>query len=101
MDFSLSPEQQQLQGSIEKLCADFDDDYWLELDTNGGFPTAFFDALAGAGWLGICIPEAHGGSGLGITEAISAASSAVRVIGASARRSTMARAMRRLMRSSP
>jgi acyl-CoA dehydrogenase len=69
MDFSLSPEQQQLQASIEKLCADFDDDYWLDLDTEGGFPTAFFDALAGAGWLGICIPEAYGGSGLGITDA--------------------------------
>src|SRR6202042_203036 len=26
-------------------------------------------ALAGDGWLGICIPEAYGGSGLGITEA--------------------------------
>ncbi len=69
MDFSLSPEQQQLQESIGTLCADFDDDYWLALDTKGGFPTAFFDALAGAGWLGICIPEAYGGSGLGITDA--------------------------------
>ncbi|HEX2146535.1 MAG TPA: acyl-CoA dehydrogenase family protein, partial [Pseudorhizobium sp.] len=29
----------------------------------------FYDAMAAGGWLGICVPEAYGGSGLGITEA--------------------------------
>src|SRR5690606_33367975 len=35
----------------------------------GGFPQEFFDAMAESGWLGICIPEAYGGSGQGISEA--------------------------------
>ncbi|KAG1434348.1 hypothetical protein G6F55_014555 [Rhizopus delemar] len=46
-----------------------------------------------AGWI-LSLPR-------GITEAISSASSAVRVNGCFSRRATMARAMRRLWRSSP
>jgi len=69
MDFSLSTEQQSIRDSIARICTRFDDAYWLKRDTEGGFPQEFFDAIAADGWLGICIPEAYGGSGLGITEA--------------------------------
>ena len=33
------------------------------------FPWDFYKALAEAGWIGIAIPEAYGGSGRGIAEA--------------------------------
>ena len=33
------------------------------------FPWEFYQAIAGAGWLGITIPREYGGAGLGITEA--------------------------------
>ena len=69
MDFSLNDDQISIRDSVARICADFDDAYWLKKDTDGGFPQDFFDAIARAGWLGICIPEAYGGSGLGITEA--------------------------------
>jgi len=69
MDFSLSAEQESIRDSIERICRDFDDAYWLRKDREGGFPHDFFDAMAENGWLGICIPEAYGGSGLGVTEA--------------------------------
>ena len=69
MDFSLSTEQQQIRDSIAKLCAQFDDDYWLEKDRSGDFPHELHGALAQAGWLGIAMPEEYGGAGLGITEA--------------------------------
>lgn len=69
MDFALSEDQLAIRSAIEAICARFDDDYWLEKDRHGGFPHDFHAALAQAGWLGICIPEAHGGSGLGISEA--------------------------------
>ncbi|MBU1359297.1 MAG: acyl-CoA/acyl-ACP dehydrogenase [Gammaproteobacteria bacterium] len=69
MNFALSDEQISIRDSVAKICADFDDAYWLKKDTEGGFPQDFFDAIAKAGWLGICIPEEFGGSGLGITEA--------------------------------
>jgi acyl-CoA dehydrogenase len=69
MDFSLSDDQQRIREAIAKLCANFDDAYWLKRDREGGFPEDFFQAMAQAGWLGICIPQAYGGSGLGVTEA--------------------------------
>ena len=69
MDFNLSPEQQQIVTAIERLCAPFDADYWLAKDTDGGFPHDFHRALADAGWLGIAMPTAYGGAGLGIFEA--------------------------------
>src|SRR5690242_9335686 len=69
MDFALSPEQQAVRDAVARICARFDDAYWLERDREGGFPHELHRALADDGWLGICIPEEHGGSGLGIAEA--------------------------------
>jgi acyl-CoA dehydrogenase len=69
MDFSFTPEQESIRAAIQDLCAPFDAEYWLRKDREGGFPDDFHRALADAGWLGIAMPEAHGGAGLGITEA--------------------------------
>jgi len=69
MDFTLSSELEQIRDAITKLCTQFDDEYWLVKDRDGGFPHELHQALAKDGWLGICIPEEYGGSGLGITEA--------------------------------
>jgi len=69
MDFEYTEDQKSIKDSIEKICANFDDDYWLQRDTDGVFPHDFYNAMAEGGWIGICIPEAYGGSGLGVTEA--------------------------------
>jgi acyl-CoA dehydrogenase len=69
MDFALTDAQQQIRDQVVRLCAKFDDTYWLERDNTATFPNAFFDAMAESGWLGIAMPEAYGGAGLGITEA--------------------------------
>lgn len=69
MEFDLSAEQQAIRRAIEKLCARFPDGYWLAKDSEGGFPHDFHRAFALDGWLGIAIPQAYGGSGLGVTEA--------------------------------
>jgi acyl-CoA dehydrogenase len=69
MDFALTENQEAIRDSIAKICGNFPDAYWLKKDREGGFPHDFHKALADAGWLGICVPEAYGGSGLGITEA--------------------------------
>ena len=58
-----------MRDAIEKICARFGDDYWLKHDRDGEFPHDFHQALAADGWLGVCIPEAYGGSGLGVSEA--------------------------------
>src|SRR5687768_12259450 len=69
MNFGLSEEQRQIQSAIEQVCEPFNADYWLRRDREGGFPDDFHRALADAGWLGIAMPEAYGGAGLGIAEA--------------------------------
>jgi acyl-CoA dehydrogenase len=69
MDLTLTPAQAEIREAVLKVCARFGDDYWLEKDRDGGFPVEFHRAFAEAGWLGIAMPEAYGGSGLGITEA--------------------------------
>ena len=69
MQFDLSPDQQEIRDSILKLCSRFDDSYWLRQDGAAEFPEDFYRAVADAGWLGIAMPEAQGGAGLGITEA--------------------------------
>ena len=69
MDFSFTPEQSQISDAVSKICKNFGDDYWLSRDQSGEFPHDFCSALAADGWLGIAMPEAQGGAGLGITEA--------------------------------
>ena len=69
MDFSLTADQQAIREAVLGICGQFSDDYWLERDADGEFPVEFSSAMAQAGWLGIAMPEACGGSGLGITEA--------------------------------
>ena len=69
MNFAFSPEQEAIRDAIGRVCDRFDAAYWLERDRHGGFPLDFHQAIAEAGWLGICMPEDYGGSGLGIQEA--------------------------------
>ena len=58
-----------MRDAVAKICARFGDDYWLARDRSGEFPEDFRRAIAAGGWLGICSPQAYGGSGLGISEA--------------------------------
>jgi acyl-CoA dehydrogenase len=69
MDFNLNEQQQQIVDAVQRVCAPFDADYWLQRGREGGFPDDFHQAVAASGWLGIAMPEAYGGAGLGITEA--------------------------------
>jgi acyl-CoA dehydrogenase len=54
---------------VRKTCAGFPDEYWADKDETHEFPWEFYNAMAEAGWIGVAIPEAYGGSGRGITEA--------------------------------
>jgi acyl-CoA dehydrogenase len=70
MDFSLSDQQRSIQEAVSAICRQFDDAYWLSRDRDGQFPEEFVKAITEGGWLGIAMPEAYGGAGLGITEAV-------------------------------
>ncbi len=69
MDFALNEDQLAIRAAVEEICSGYDDEYWLKKDREGGFPYDFYNAMAGAGWLGIAMPEEYGGAGLGISEA--------------------------------
>ena len=69
MSVDFTPEQLQIQESVNRLCAEFGDAYWLQRDADGHFPEEFCRAIADHGYMGIAIPTEYGGSGLGITEA--------------------------------
>src|SRR4249919_2774612 len=60
---------QDLRRGVRDLCKAFPDTYWRELDAARAYPDAFVKALTDAGYLAALIPEAYGGSGLGVVEA--------------------------------
>ncbi len=69
MDFGLTPEQDAIVEGVGAICRRFGDEYWRACDDEARFPREFHGAMADAGFLGITMPEAHGGAGLGVTEA--------------------------------
>jgi acyl-CoA dehydrogenase len=69
VNFELSESQLAIVDGVGRICAVFDDAYWLAADRDGRFPHEFHARLAESGWLGITMPERFGGAGLGVTEA--------------------------------
>ena len=65
----LTDDQQLIRDSVLKLCARFDDGYWLARDRDGEYPRDFAAAFAEGGWIGTAMPAEYGGAGLGVTEA--------------------------------
>jgi alkylation response protein AidB-like acyl-CoA dehydrogenase len=68
MDFALTEQQELIRKEVAALARGFPPDYWLERDRRAEYPWEFVRAFAAGGWLGAIIPEAYGGSGLGVTE---------------------------------
>lgn len=58
-----------IREGVRSIVTQFDDEYWLARDEDGVFPKDFHRAMAESGWLGITMPEAYGGAGLGVSEA--------------------------------
>lgn len=55
--------------TVRRLCARFPGEYWRARDRERTYPAEFVQALTEAGLLGVLIPEAYGGSGLGLSAA--------------------------------
>jgi acyl-CoA dehydrogenase len=69
MDFALTDVQELLRKEAGALARSFSWDYWLDKDRRAEYPSEFVKAFADGGYLGLMIPEAYGGSGLGVMEA--------------------------------
>lgn len=68
MNFDLSDEQRMIQETARRVGADFGVDYWRAKDAAHAFPGELWQAVCDTGLCGIALPEAYGGSGLGMTE---------------------------------
>ena len=69
MNTLLTEQQGDIVAAVSRICESFGENYWLRLDESGEFPGEFHQAMAAGGWLGITMPEVHGGAGMGVTEA--------------------------------
>jgi acyl-CoA dehydrogenase len=58
-----------LRREVRKVCEDFPDSYWRELDAKRNYPEAFVRAMTQSGYLASLIPKAYGGLGLTLAEA--------------------------------
>ena len=63
------PELEPIKEGVRDLCAGFPGEYWRDLDSRSEYPTAFVSAMSQAGYLGMLIPEEHGGTGNTLREA--------------------------------
>jgi acyl-CoA dehydrogenase len=67
--FNESDRHQSIRDAVRDLCARFPDAYHRQIDQQRAYPEAFVNALTQAGWMAALIPQAYGGSGLGMAEA--------------------------------
>jgi alkylation response protein AidB-like acyl-CoA dehydrogenase len=69
LDFELTAEQQMFRDTVRTFCdREIDRGYVRACDREHRPPTEAFKAIAAQGWLGVNIPEDHGGLGAGATE---------------------------------
>jgi acyl-CoA dehydrogenase len=70
---SAHPEQTELRRDlrdlVDRVCADFPDEYWRGVDKSRSYPEDFVSALTKTGCLGALVPEEYGGIGLGVGDA--------------------------------
>ena len=69
MHFELDDDHRSIIDAVDRVCSQFDDEYWSSCDREHRFPSEFYAAMAEGGWIGIAIPEEFGGGGRGIAEA--------------------------------
>jgi len=66
---TISDPYAELRRYVRKLCAQFPNPYWQQIDADNAYPEAFVQAMTKAGYLAALIPEAYGGGGSTLTEA--------------------------------
>jgi len=81
LDFSFTPEQQQLRKSIREFAEGEIRPHVMEWDEASHFPLEIMPKLADMGLLGVIFPEEYGGAGLGYVEYVIAVEELSRVDG--------------------
>nr|WP_296766876.1 acyl-CoA dehydrogenase family protein [Rhodococcus sp. (in: high G+C Gram-positive bacteria)] len=69
IDLFESDLRKDLRSAVDRICADYPDDYWRSIDRDRLYPEKFVEALTETGCLGALVPEEFGGLGLGMGDA--------------------------------
>ena len=64
--FGEGPAEEMIRRTAREIAAEYDDEYWREVNHEGTEPDAFWQDCADAGFLGAAVPEEYGGEGMGI-----------------------------------
>ncbi len=68
MDFRPTPEQELLAESVARIAGRYGHEYFQENTRRGAKPDELWSELGRGGFLGVHLPEAYGGGGMGIAE---------------------------------
>ncbi|HXY42946.1 MAG TPA: acyl-CoA dehydrogenase family protein [Acidimicrobiales bacterium] len=68
MDFRLTPEQELLKAAVAGIAAGYGHEYFQAKTREGAKPDELWAELGRGGFLGVHLPEAYGGGGMGISE---------------------------------
>ena len=61
---SLGEDYPEIREAVKRICADFPNSYWRDIDKREAYPTEFVQAMTDSGYLAALIPEEYGGAGL-------------------------------------
>ncbi|MER6945162.1 acyl-CoA dehydrogenase family protein [Nonomuraea sp. NPDC000554] len=68
MDFTLPDSALAVRRGIADICSRYDLGYWQRCESEKRWPEEVWAELAKGGWLGLAVPEEHGGGGQGLLE---------------------------------
>ncbi|MFC7496770.1 MULTISPECIES: acyl-CoA dehydrogenase family protein [unclassified Nocardioides] len=68
MDFDLPEAALAVRDGVAAVAAKYDHAYWSRCEEEHRFPAEAWRDLADGGWIGLCVPEEHGGGGAGMLE---------------------------------
>ncbi|MEU0568263.1 acyl-CoA dehydrogenase family protein [Nonomuraea sp. NPDC005983] len=68
MDFTLPDSALAVRRGIADICSRYDLGYWQRCESDKRWPEEVWAELAKGGWLGLAVPEEHGGGGQGLLE---------------------------------
>src|SRR5579872_2712584 len=68
MDFRETEEQRMLREAVAAIAAKYGHDYYVRCARSGEKADELWDELGAQGFLGVNVPEAYGGGGMGIAE---------------------------------
>jgi acyl-CoA dehydrogenase len=70
LDFTTPQHWEPIRDALGALSREYGPEYWRAKDAEHAFPAELWRALGDNGWLGVTIPEEHGGQGMSFLDAV-------------------------------